>query len=128
STRARVRVFLMKTFFQYKYDYRKEWLRFISTLSETGLNDVSTTAIRAVAQIVNSPGGIVWLQERDGEPYLPVGSWRCATPTVPPIEMNSSLIRFLQDRQWVVDLVEMRRDPSRYEDLALEPWFEEGED
>jgi putative PEP-CTERM system histidine kinase len=128
STRARVRVFLMKTFFQYKYDYRKEWLRFISTLTETGLEDVPSNAIRAVAQIVNSPGGIVWLQERPGEAYLPVGAWRCNMPTVAPIEENLSLIRFLQDRQWVVDLLEMKRDPSRYEDVELEPWFEEGED
>lgn len=128
STRARVRVFLMKTFFQYKYDYRKEWLRFIGTLSESGLDDVPTTAIRAVAQIVNSPGGIVWVQERDGEPYLPVGSWRCSIPTVSPIDDASSVIRFLQDRQWTVDLEEMKRDPARYEELELEPWFSAADD
>jgi putative PEP-CTERM system histidine kinase len=128
STRARVRVFLMKTFFQYKYDYRKEWLRFISTLSETGLENVPSNAIRAVAQIVSSPGGIVWLQEREGEAYLPVGAWRCNVPTVAPIDENDSLMRFLQDRQWVVDLLEMKRDPSLYEDVELEAWFEEGED
>ena len=128
STRARVRVFLMKTFFQYKYDYRKEWLRFISTLSETGLENVPTTAIRAVAQIVNSPGGIVWLQEREGEAYLPVGAWRCDVPTVTPIDQDNSLIRFLQDRQWVVDLLEMKHEPARYEDVELDPWFAKGED
>jgi putative PEP-CTERM system histidine kinase len=128
STRARVRVFLMKTFFQYKYDYRKEWLRFIATLSETGLENVPTTAIRAVAQIVSSPGGIVWLQEREGEAYLPVGAWRCDVPTVSPIDQGGSLIRFLQDRQWIIDLLEMKQDPARYEDIELEPWFDEGED
>ena len=128
STRARVRVFLMKTFFQYKYDYRNEWLRFISTLSETGLENVPSNAIRAIAQIVSSPGGIVWLQEREGEAYLPVGGWRCNVPTVAPMDENSSLIRFLKDRQWVVDLLEMQRDPSRYEDVELEAWFEEGDD
>src|SRR5690606_33582719 len=128
STRARVRAFLMKTFFQYKYDYRKGWLRFISTLSETGLENVPATAIRAVAQIVNRPGGLVWLQERAGEAYLPVGAWRCSTPTVPPIDEDASLIRFLQDRQWVVDLAEMKSEPERYEDVELEDWFAEGED
>jgi putative PEP-CTERM system histidine kinase len=128
SARARVRVFLMKTFFQYKYDYRKEWLRFISTLSDAGLANVPTTAIRAVAQIVNSPGGIVWLQDREGEAYLPVGAWRSEIPTVTPLEQGSGLIRFLQERQWVVDLLEMVRDPAPYEDLELEPWFEGGEE
>jgi hypothetical protein len=60
--RARVRVILTKTFLQYKYDYRKEWLRFISTLSKSGLEDVGAAAVRAVAQIVNRPGGVVWIQ------------------------------------------------------------------
>ncbi|MGH8194384.1 MAG: XrtA/PEP-CTERM system histidine kinase PrsK [Woeseiaceae bacterium] len=123
STRARVRVFLMKTFFQYKYDYRKEWLRFIGTLSESGLDDVPTTAIVAVAQIVNSPGGILWAQEQEGEPYLPVSSWRRNIPTVSPIDNASSVIRFLQDRQWTVDLEEMKQHPARYEGLEPEPWF-----
>ena len=127
STRGRVRVFLMKTFFQYKYDYRKEWLRFISTLSESGLENVPTTAIRAVAQIVNSPGGIVWVQEQEGEAYLPVGSWRCENPTLSPIDRNSGLVRFLKDRQWVIDLEEMKRYPARYEGLRLEPWFMDNE-
>jgi putative PEP-CTERM system histidine kinase len=118
----------MKTFFQYKYDYRKEWLRFIGTLSESGLGDVPTTAIMAVAQIVNSPGGIVWVQEEKGEPYLPVGSWRSSIPTVAPIDEASSLIRFLQDRQWTVDLEEMKKHPARYEGLELEPWLTAAKD
>lgn len=123
STRARVRVFIMKTFFQYKYDYRKEWLRFIGTLSETGPENVPATAIRAVAQIVNSPGGAIWLQEQDGEAYLPMGSWRCDIPAVAPISPQASLVRFLRDREWVIDLEEMKQQPGRYEDLELEPWL-----
>ncbi|HEX2139921.1 MAG TPA: XrtA/PEP-CTERM system histidine kinase PrsK, partial [Woeseiaceae bacterium] len=123
STRARVRVFLMKTFFQYKYDYRREWLRFIGTLTESGLDNVPATSIRAVAQIVNSPGGIVWVRERYGEPYLPIASWRSEIPTVAPVDERSSLVRFLQDRQWTIDLEEMAHDPMRYEDLQLDPWL-----
>ena len=33
QVRARLKVFLNKHFFNYKYDYREEWLRFIKTLS-----------------------------------------------------------------------------------------------
>lgn len=124
STRARVRVFLMKTFFQYKYDYRKEWLRFIGTLTESGLDNVPATSVRAIAQIVNSPGGIVWVQERDGEPYLPVGSWRHDIPTVAPLDDDSSLVSFLRERQWTIDLEEIKQEPARYEGLELERWLE----
>ena len=125
SVRARLRVFVMKTFFEYKYDYRREWLRFIATLSKSGLENVPTTAIRAVAQIVSSPGGLIWLQEEEGESYLLVGSWGCPTPTLPPIGADSSLAAFLSERQWVIDLDEMKRFPARYEGLEPEPWLEE---
>jgi len=122
--RARVRVFLMKTFLQYKYDYRKEWLRFISTLSKSGLGDVRAAAVRAVAQIVNSPGGVVWIQEQESKAYLAAGSWRCTVPNVAPITERSGLVRFLRDRQWIVDLEEMNRYPDRYEDLRIDSWLQ----
>lgn len=128
SARARVRVSLMKTFLQYKYDYRKEWLRFISTLSESGLNDVAATAVRAIAQIVNSPGGVVWIQEQESGDYLPAGSWRAAIPNIASTTVNSSLIRFLQDRQWIIDLEEMNQYPDRYEGLQLDDWLREDSD
>ncbi len=128
SIRARVRVFLMKTFFQYKYDYRKEWLRFIATLSESGPEQMPATAIRAVAQIVNSTGGLVWAQEQQGEAYFPLGSWRCDTPSISSVGREAGLIRFLQERQWIVNLEEMKRDPARYEDLQLEHWILENDE
>lgn len=123
STRARVRVFLMKTFFRFKYDYRKEWLRFIATLSESGPEQMPATAVRAVAQIVNSPGGVVWAQEQRSDVYFPLGSWRCSMSSMSSVADNAGLIRFLKDRQWIIDLEEMKRYPARYEDLQLEPWF-----
>ena len=126
--RARVRVILMKTFLQYKYDYRKEWLRFISTLSKSGLEDVGAAAVRAVAQIVNSPGGVVWIQERESEAYLPAGAWRCPVPNIAPIVGQSTLVRFLRDRQWVINLEEMKQYPDRYEDLELDSWLQTGGD
>jgi putative PEP-CTERM system histidine kinase len=127
-TRGRVRVFLMKTFLQYKYDYRKEWLRFISTLSKSGLENVGATAVRAVAQIVNSPGGVVWIREHASDAYLPAGSWRCSTPGIAPIVDNSGLVRFLNERQWVIDLEEMKKHPDRYEDLDLDTWLQQDGD
>jgi len=125
TVRARVRVFLMKSFFQYKYDYRKEWLRFIGTLTESELGNVSAAAVRAVAQIVNSPGGVVWVQEQDGKDYLPLGSWQIDIPVMSSVGAQSSLVRFLRQRQWVIDLNEVRTHPTRYEGLELEPWVKE---
>ncbi len=125
TVRARVRVFLAKSFFQYKYDYRKEWLRFIGTLTASDRENVSDTAVRAVAQIVNSPGGVVWVQEEKGKKYVPVGVWGMAMPSGRVVAQDSRLVRFLRKTQWIVDLTEMREDPSRYEGLSLEPWIPE---
>lgn len=126
SIRARVRVGLMKTFFAYKYDYRKEWLRFIATLSASATEKVPTTAVRAVAQIVNSPGGVVWVQDEEGADYLPIGSWHYDISGEMPIDRNSALIRFLEDRQWIIDTEEMKQFPARYEGLRLEDVVEPG--
>lgn len=123
TVRARVRVFVMKTFFQYKYDYRREWLRFIDTLTNSNLDDVANTAVRAVAQIVNSPGGVVWVQEGGEQNYLPIGAWRSDLPLITEVAAGDPLVRFLKRRQWIVDLNEVRSYPERYEDLELEPWI-----
>ena len=120
STRARLRVFLTKTFFQYKYDYRKEWLRFISTLSESESEQMPQSAIRAVAQIVHSPGGVVWLEEQPEDGFTPAASLGCELPLSAPISRNSDLVRFLEERQWVIDLSEMERYPARYGNLELD--------
>lgn len=116
SIRATARVLMTKALFQYKYDYRREWLRFIATLSQSGPDlHVPTTAVRAVAQIVNSPGGAVWSQPQPDEDYALAGKWNCEVPTNRTVPSNAALIEFLKERQWVIDLDEMQKHPSRYE-------------
>ncbi len=128
TVRARVRVFVMKTFFQYKYDYRKEWLRFIRTLTKSGSDNVANTAVRAVAQIVNSPGGIVWTQDPDSRDYLPVGAWESDLPVMTSVDQRAHIIRFLKQSQWVIDLNELRSYPARYEELVLDDWIQSREE
>jgi putative PEP-CTERM system histidine kinase len=114
TIRGGTRVFLRKVLFPYKYDYRREWLRFVGTL---------WTVVRAVAPIVNSPGGIVWIQNEDDDDYLPVDAWHCDLPTGQSISRDSQLVRFLRDRQWIIDFNELEARPKLYDDLALDPWF-----
>ncbi len=77
NVRRRLRVFLNKHFYRNKYDYRIEWLRFIQTLSapEEGV-DTRDNAVRAIAQIINSPGGVLFLRdERDRGEYKARRRW-----------------------------------------------------
>ena len=121
SYRNKARVLMMKALFQYKYDYRREWLRFIGTLSRsTPDQTVPVTAVRAIAQIVNSPGGTAWVQQQGGDDYLPIGAWNCELPIDDVVPTSSPFIRFLSDRQWIIDLDEAKSFPARYEGLEID--------
>jgi len=123
SLRAKVKVFLNKHFFNYRYDYREEWLRLINVLSgEEGNRPLQERAILALAGIVESPGGLLWLQEDTGS-YSNVACWNL--PEVGAIGCSGleSLMTFLEQEQWVVNLEEYVEDPSFYKDLELPDWL-----
>ena len=55
--RARTRVLLRKRLFTYKYDYRREWLRFIGTLSVSG--EELTIIVNKVGRKFNNGENII---------------------------------------------------------------------
>lgn len=122
--RASLRVFISKHFFHYKYDYREEWLRFIRTLSsgepETQLRE---RAIKAIAQIMESPGGILWMRTDSGK-FEPVARWNM-DDVVPPAEpADGALVRFLEQQEWVINLDEHTKGPpSPSETPTLPVWL-----
>jgi putative PEP-CTERM system histidine kinase len=121
--RARMRVFLSKHFFNYRYDYRDEWLRFINTLSDSRLDaSLKTTVINAMAQIVESPGGMLWLK-RGGDEYRLVAGLNMPDTVVVTPDENRSLTRFLSERKWVIDVTEVEREPESYPELELPRWL-----
>jgi putative PEP-CTERM system histidine kinase len=114
--RAWLKVFISKHFYSYNYDYREEWLRFTRMLSADGPNLAERT-IQAVAELVESPGGALWLR-RDSGCCEPVAQWHVplATDTEPA---DSAFCQFLEGRQWVVDLREYEDNPGLYDGIAL---------
>src|SRR5437867_7224228 len=71
SFRSKLRVFVSKHFFSYRYDYREEWLRFSRTLSTGGSSQlVHERSIKALADLVESPAGALWLKQED-QSFLP---------------------------------------------------------
>lgn len=122
TSRAWLRVFISKHFYTYNYDYREEWLRFTRMLSQEGPGLADRT-IQAVAWLVESPGGAVWLR-RDNGRYEPLAQWHCPVVTAAEPE-DSSLCQFMATRQWVVDLDEYRRDGEMYDGIALPEWLQD---
>lgn len=122
TLRARVRVFLSKHFFSYTYDYRDEWLNFTRILSQGDSGEqLCTRAIQAVAGLVESPSGALWLA-REPHHFTRIVSWNLqhADGEEP---VDGSLAAFLTQRGWVINLDEYRSQPDLYEDLQLPPWL-----
>ena len=103
TLRSRLRVFINKNFFSYRYDYRHEWLRFTSLLSSPD-SCVSSAqrSIQALANLVESPGGALWLQSEDNR-YTQAARWNM--PALDAREpAHSPFAAFLAKTGWVVDL------------------------
>ena len=125
TVRARLRVFVAKHFFQYRYDYRQEWLRFTGTLSSHDADlPFRQRAIEAIGELVESPGGLLWLRQEQGE-YALAGVLNLGEPDHPPEAPESPLAGFLAQTGWVIDLDEYRREPKFYQGLQLPAWLAE---
>ena len=127
SLRARAKVFLSKHFFHNKYDYREEWLRLITTLGDFEARSARQIVIKAMAQIVASPGGWLWALDENQQSYQLVESDNC-DHAVPSIVAGDPLIEFIKREGWLIDLAEFRQEPKPYGDLRLPDWLAADDD
>jgi putative PEP-CTERM system histidine kinase len=123
--RARLRVLVNKHFYPYKYDYREEWLRFIRTIS-FGDEHLFRKAIKSIAQIIESPGGMLWLRQDNGF-FECVDAWQM--PLIKVREPGAgSMPRFLENHEFVISVDELNRQPEVYNRLGhleLPGWVNE---
>ncbi|MBW8329012.1 MAG: PEP-CTERM system histidine kinase PrsK [Thiobacillus sp.] len=127
TLRARLRVFLSKHFFSYRYDYREEWLNFTRTLTEGQPGEqLCERAVEALAKLLESPGGALWMRE-DNAGYQRASHWNWADiqGTEPA---DSPFIQWLASKQWVVDLDEMKTRRDLYGDLDTPAWIQRADD
>ncbi len=117
--RARLMVLISQNFFDYKYDYRDEWLKMTTELSD--LSDeppLSRRVIRILAGLVESNAGAIWLKSEQG-PYTLKDSANLAIPRHTVIDEDSDLVRFFSDKEWILNLDEYRADPVSYNLLEI---------
>lgn len=74
SMRSRLRGRVVDHFFTARFDYRREWLRCIGTLSGHA-EDPERRAVIAIADPVDSPAGLLFLREPEGDRLTWAGSW-----------------------------------------------------
>ena len=117
SARSRIRATLVEHFFSHRYDYRKEWMRCIETLTaplaHTGL---PTRAIHAVAEVVDSPAGALFVRAPDEVAFQWSGSWNMPAVTV-PMPPGHPLVAEFHDGDWIVELDRITAASDWFPDL-----------
>jgi putative PEP-CTERM system histidine kinase len=123
ALRARLKVFVSKNFFSYRYDYREEWLKFTRTLASSHApQEVGSLIVRGLSSLVETPGGDLWTTDGAAADFRQTARWN--VPAVALREpVQSSFGEFLKTQGWVIDMHEYRNAPRRYGDLVLPTWL-----
>jgi putative PEP-CTERM system histidine kinase len=112
--RRRLKVFIAKHFYRNRYDYREEWLRLIETLAGgSEAASLPERSVKALAEIIGSSRGELWLADRAGRRYEPFGAWGMSSTSL-ELPNEDALVRFLSATRWVVDTKEYVDDPEKY--------------
>jgi putative PEP-CTERM system histidine kinase len=119
--RARLRILVSEHFFSFKYDYREEWLKFTEALS-VGSRHLPEAVVRALGDIIDSPGGLLWVRNESGG-FEPLERLNQTEPPVAMICKDDPVVCGLLDSNWLIDLDEWRRDPAVYQDLQIPDWL-----
>lgn len=125
SLRAKLRVFLGKHFFRYRYDYREEWLRFTRALSvRNSPQEMGLQVIRGLAEMLESPAGGLWLRNKGEAAFSQMARWNQAQASAKE-DLDSPLCQFMKTGGWVINLEEFRSFSRRYGELKLPSWLQE---
>ncbi|GAA0258456.1 XrtA/PEP-CTERM system histidine kinase PrsK [Rhodanobacter caeni] len=104
QARARVRVILQKNFFSFRHDYREEWLRLTATLSASD-TELPMRAVRAVAQIMDSPAGALLMCDEQGN-LVTEARWNMPVPPGLAVSTAAPAIELMRKRHWIFNLDE----------------------
>jgi len=122
---ARARVFVSKHFLKFRYDYREEWLRLIATLASPDQRlPLPERSIKAVAQIVGSPAGLLWMRRQPDGPLVCTAGWNTKMWADTAVALDDPAIVFMTERQWILDTAELARNPAMYNGLQRPVWLE----
>ena len=120
--RASLRVILVKHLFQHRYDYRAEWLRFTRTMGkgDEGASPLEERAIQAIADIADSPAGLLLAPGEHGELVL-AAHWNWPNLEVPGEAMPLGTIAFFELSGRIVDLDDLRAGKDEAGEAEIVP-------
>ncbi len=119
QVRSALRQAIERNLYEYKYDYRDEWLRVTRELTQANPDEeLGPRAIHALVDLLHANTGAYWRMSNEGV-LLPMtqlgGQWN--SPFSPA--GSKSLVSFFERFDWIIDLDEYRRSPAAYDGLDL---------
>ena len=128
--RAWLTVMISKHFFEHRYDYRAEWMRFTATLARgdqgrDGEGDLYRRVARALAELTGSPGALLMLPDARGS-FRVADRWHWDAGGDADAELSLRSAFMLQDTGHIVDLDAVRRGATTTasgQDLAIPDWL-----
>lgn len=124
ALRAKLRVYISKNFFSYRYDYREEWLRFTAMLSsQSSPEALGQSIIEGLANLVESPGGSLWLPSQAQGGYVQAVRHNAVRSSLVVAEQDD-FVQFLVSSGWILDLDHLRQ--GRPDDGK--PWVQAPQD
>jgi putative PEP-CTERM system histidine kinase len=123
--RAWLNVMIAKNFFQHRYDYRSEWMRFADTIGFPSQDAAPfhERVIKSLADIFESPAGL--LLTRDEEDRLVMQArWNWPTANVPTFAGNSHTIPYFEQTGHIALMEAVREGTDeRCEPRAVPQWL-----
>jgi putative PEP-CTERM system histidine kinase len=117
SMRSRVRGVLVDNFFTHRYDYRREWMRCIETLTAPdAFIGLHKRAIRAVAEVVDSPAGVLFVRAPEDVAFQWAGSLNTPAVTA-PIPPGHPLVPAFADGDRIAVLEQLPDAASWFEEI-----------
>ena len=105
-TRAWLAVMISKHFFEHRYDYRAEWMRFTATLAQGDGEDdrnLHRRVAKALAELTGSPGALLLLPDAQGAfRVAEQWHWPAGLEEGAALPLRSSFM--LQESRHIVDL------------------------
>jgi putative PEP-CTERM system histidine kinase len=105
---AWLRVLVAKHFFEHRYDYRQEWLRFTRTVAVAGdpVAPIGERVVKALADIADCPCGLLLVPAGNG--FAEAGAWQWQHERPAGIAEAGDFARFLAATGHVVDFAHLR--------------------
>jgi len=122
--RKRLKAGLARHLFQHRYDYRLEWRRFTETVGEPGEGapGIGERLIKAIADIPNSPGGVLLVRGADGGLELSARfGW--ARLEAPLVAGSAEFAELIEHDGTLIELARVREDGTMPDAPALPEWM-----